>query len=62
MDQALKTKVAETVATLRSLWGTLEGKYRFVAFSTGKDSLALAAMLYEAVEPGRVKGSAGFEE
>ena len=30
-----------------------EGEHRFVAFSTGKDSLALAAMLYEAVEPER---------
>ena len=51
MDQALKTKVETTIATLRNLWETLEGKYRFVAFSTGKDSLALAAMLYEAVGP-----------
>ena len=51
MDRALESKVEKTVAGLRSLWKKTEGKYRFVAFSTGKDSLALAAMLYEAVAP-----------
>jgi len=51
MDQALEAKTDNTVSSLRSLWNKAEGKYRFVAFSTGKDSLALAAMLYEAVAP-----------
>ena len=51
MDKALRKKLVRTLAELRSLWKRLEGKQRFVAFSTGKDSLALAAMLYEAVEP-----------
>jgi 3'-phosphoadenosine 5'-phosphosulfate sulfotransferase (PAPS reductase)/FAD synthetase len=50
VDQALKTKAAEAVTALRDLWERLQGKWRFVAFSTGKDSLALAAMLYEAVQ------------
>ena len=51
MDKTLNAKVNDTISTLRSLWKRLEDKYRFVAFSTGKDSLALAAMLYEAVDP-----------
>lgn len=49
MNKALETKVKETVARLREVWRKLEGRHRFVAFSTGKDSLAVAAMLYEAV-------------
>jgi len=47
----LEAKVRETVRYLRDLWLRLENKCRFVAFSTGKDSLAMAAMLYEAVAP-----------
>lgn len=53
MREQLETKVKETVKSLREAWTRLEGKRRFVAFSTGKDSLALAAMLYEAVAPER---------
>ena len=51
MNKPLLAKVKETIARLRTIWHKLEGKERFVAFSTGKDSLALAALLYEAVEP-----------
>jgi 3'-phosphoadenosine 5'-phosphosulfate sulfotransferase (PAPS reductase)/FAD synthetase len=50
MQKPLAVKVQETVRYLRALWPRLDDKHRFVAFSTGKDSLALTAMLYEAVE------------
>jgi len=46
MNKALESKVKTTIARLREIWRTLEDKHRFVAFSTGKDSLAVAAMLY----------------
>ena len=49
MNKALESKVKTTITRLRETWRKLEGKHRFVAFSTGKDSLAVAAMLYEAV-------------
>ncbi len=49
MNRSLGSKVRSTVAYLAQTWRKLEGRHRFVAFSTGKDSLALAAMLYEAV-------------
>jgi len=49
----LHAKVTGAVRTLRALWPKVADRHRFVAFSTGKDSLALAAMLYEAVEPER---------
>ncbi|RJP18460.1 MAG: hypothetical protein C4520_14510 [Candidatus Abyssobacteria bacterium SURF_5] len=49
MDKPLENKVKATVAHLRELWTRLDSKHRFVAFSTGKDSLAVAALLYEAV-------------
>jgi 3'-phosphoadenosine 5'-phosphosulfate sulfotransferase (PAPS reductase)/FAD synthetase len=47
-------KVQETVRYLRALWPKLRGRLPFVAFSTGKDSLAMAAMLYEAIAPEKV--------
>jgi 3'-phosphoadenosine 5'-phosphosulfate sulfotransferase (PAPS reductase)/FAD synthetase len=50
LQKPLATKVQETIRYLRDLWPRLEGMRRFVAFSTGKDSLAMAAMLYEAVD------------
>ena len=53
LPEPLAAKVQKTVRYLRDLWPRLEDKYRFVAFSTGKDSLAMAAMLYEAVAPER---------
>jgi len=55
MNKPLANKVKETIKHLREVWSKLEGKHKFVAFSTGKDSLALAAMLYEAVEPEKPK-------
>ncbi len=53
MKKPLTNKVAETVASLREIWSKTQDRTRFVGFSTGKDSLALAAMLYEAAEPER---------
>jgi len=50
LQKPLAIKVQETIRYLRDLWPRLEGKRRFVAFSTGKDSLAMAAILYEAVD------------
>jgi PP-loop superfamily ATP-utilizing enzyme len=49
LKKPLVTKVRATIAWMGKVWRSLEGKQRFVAFSTGKDSLAVAAMLYEAV-------------
>jgi 3'-phosphoadenosine 5'-phosphosulfate sulfotransferase (PAPS reductase)/FAD synthetase len=51
VQKSLAAKVRETVRYLRELWPRLESKHRFVAFSTGKDSLAMTTMLYEAVAP-----------
>ena len=51
MTPELDKKIDSTVERLRTLWATLKGRIPFVAFSTGKDSLAMAAMLYEAVAP-----------
>ena len=53
MRKPLRAKVAEAIRSLRLIWPKVADRHRFVAFSTGKDSLALAAMLYEAVEPER---------
>lgn len=49
MNKPLDRKVRETVSWLRKAWQRCSSIHPFVAFSTGKDSLALAAMLYEAV-------------
>jgi 3'-phosphoadenosine 5'-phosphosulfate sulfotransferase (PAPS reductase)/FAD synthetase len=49
MNKALEGKVRETVLWLRGAWRKCSDFHRFAAFSTGKDSLALMAMLYEAV-------------
>jgi len=46
----LLNKVADTVRWIRKVWPRLEGRKPFIAFSTGKDSLALAAIVYEALE------------
>ena len=51
MSNVLKAKVEETKKQIRKIWPKLEGKYPFIAFSTGKDSLAMAAVMYEALEP-----------
>ncbi len=53
MNKVLAGKVHDTIAHLRAIWPRLEGKYPFIAFSTGKDSLAMAALIYEAVEPAK---------
>src|SRR4030042_3232862 len=51
MNKVLHEKVQTTIARLRDIWPRLEGKYPFIAFSTGKDSLAMASLMYEALEP-----------
>ena len=51
MNNRLCRKIERTIEDLRRIWKRFEGKHRFVGFSTGKDSLAVAAMLYEAVAP-----------
>lgn len=51
MNKVLNEKVHTAIARLRDIWPRLEGKYPFIAFSTGKDSLAMAALMYEALEP-----------
>jgi len=54
MRKTLATKVKNTVALIQQIYPKLEGAYPFIAFSTGKDSLAMAAMIYEAIEPDKV--------
>lgn len=51
MEQELNEKVDGAIERLRQLWPSVKNKKPFIAFSTGKDSLAMAAMLYEAVAP-----------
>lgn len=51
MNEALHKKIQGTIRDLRRIWKRFEGKQRFVGFSTGKDSLAVAAMLHEAITP-----------
>lgn len=53
MNLPLLRKIQAAIRRMREVWKKTEGKIRFVAFSTGKDSLAMTAMLYEAVEPER---------
>ncbi|MGA1980360.1 MAG: phosphoadenosine phosphosulfate reductase family protein [Sedimentisphaerales bacterium] len=42
------------IASIRQIYPRLESAYPFIAFSTGKDSLAMAAMIYEAIEPDKL--------
>jgi 3'-phosphoadenosine 5'-phosphosulfate sulfotransferase (PAPS reductase)/FAD synthetase len=51
MNKVLHEKVRTAIARLRDIWFRLEGRHRFIAFSTGKDSLAMASLMYEALEP-----------
>ena len=53
MNKPLTLKIRQTISTMRDVWGRLRPYRAFVALSTGKDSLAMAAMLYEAVYPER---------
>jgi len=50
MNKPLREKIAYAIQRMRRMWSASRSKARFVAFSTGKDSLAMMAMLYEAVE------------
>lgn len=54
MRKTLATKVKSTIALIREIYPKLESGYPFIAFSTGKDSLAMAAMIYEAIEPDKL--------
>lgn len=54
MRKTLATKVKDTIALIREIYPKLEFGYPFIAFSTGKDSLAMAAMIYEAIAPDKL--------
>ncbi len=54
MKKTLAAKVKNTIAWMRQIYSKLEHGYPFIAFSTGKDSLAMAAMIYEAIAPERL--------
>ena len=54
MEKTLAAKVKNTIAWMRQIYSKLEHGYPFIAFSTGKDSLAMAAMIYEAIAPERL--------
>ena len=54
MRKTLTTKVKNTIALMRQIYSKLECGYPFIAFSTGKDSLAMAAMIYEAITPDKL--------
>jgi 3'-phosphoadenosine 5'-phosphosulfate sulfotransferase (PAPS reductase)/FAD synthetase len=51
MRKTLATKVKNVIAWMRQIYSKLEHGYPFIAFSTGKDSLAMAAIIYEAIAP-----------
>jgi len=54
MRKTLATKVKGTIALIREIYPKLEFGYPFIAFSSGKDSLAMAAMIYEAIAPDKL--------
>ena len=54
MRRTLARKVKNTIARMRQIYSKLEHGYPFIAFSTGKDSLAMAAMIYEAIAAERL--------
>jgi len=54
MRKTLATKVKGTIALIREIYPELEFGYPFIAFSSGKDSLAMAAMIYEAIAPDKL--------
>jgi 3'-phosphoadenosine 5'-phosphosulfate sulfotransferase (PAPS reductase)/FAD synthetase len=54
MRKTLTTKVKNTIALIREIYPKLKDGYPFIAFSTGKDSLAMAAMIYEAIAPDKL--------
>lgn len=54
MNKTLEVKVKNTIASIRENYSRIEFGYPFIAFSTGKDSLAMAAMIYEAISPDKL--------
>lgn len=54
MRKTLTTKVKNAIALIQQIYPKLKDGYPFIAFSTGKDSLAMAAMIYEAIEPDKL--------
>jgi len=54
MNKTLATKVKNTIALIQQIYPKLESGYPFIAFSTGKDSLAMAVMIYEAIAPDKL--------
>ena len=53
MDESLSNKVDSTIVLIQKVWERVKKQKPFIAFSTGKDSLLVAAMVYEAVAPER---------
>jgi len=53
MDNALSQKVSDTLDLIRKVWDKVRNQNPFIAFSTGKDSLLVAALIYEAIAPER---------
>lgn len=54
MKKTLEAKVKRTIASIRKVYSKIEFGFPFIAFSTGKDSLAMAAMVYEAIIPDKL--------
>lgn len=54
MRKTLTTKVENAIALMQQIYPKLKDGYPFIAFSTGKDSLAMAAMIYEAIAPNKL--------
>ena len=49
MDKILRAKTETAILHIKALWKKVKHHVPFIAFSTGKDSLALTAMVYEAL-------------
>ena len=49
MNKTLEQKVQGTLQHIRELWPRFENSIPFIAFSTGKDSLAMTALIHEAL-------------
>ena len=54
MNKILTEKIKNTVELLREIYARVKHLHPFIAFSTGKDSLAMAALIYEAIAPEKI--------
>ena len=50
MDKCLNNKLRNAISDIKKVWAQIETKDRFIAFSGGKDSLALSLIIYEAID------------